>query len=117
MKQVLSLKLWRCRIKECLLSEEHSSSAGVLGCMLPAQEEPFKSSFFFFSSELSGYSVDRLLYLMIKHKGCAMCYSQEASELKQCARKLWVLLAGQALIPCLQKLYSPQLRPNGGRAS
>lgn len=35
-----------------------------------------------FFSELSLCSVDRLLSLMVKHIGCAMCYSQEASELK-----------------------------------
>lgn len=63
-----------------MVSEERSSNAGVLGCMLPAEEDPFKSFFFF--PELSEYSVDRLLSLMIKHKGCAMCYSHEASELK-----------------------------------
>lgn len=67
----------RRSIKWCLLSEEHSSNAGVLGCMLAA-EDPFASIFL----ELSLCSVNRLLSLMIKHIGCAMCYSQEASEIK-----------------------------------
>ena len=76
---MLSFKLWRCWIKRRLLSEEHSSNAGVLGCMLPAEEDPFKSTF----SELLVYGFDRLLSLMIEHKGCPMGYSQGASELKR----------------------------------
>lgn len=72
---MLSLKLWRRWIKRCLLSEERSSNAGVLGCMLPA-EDPFKSIF----SELSAYSVDRLLSLMIKHKVCGTAKMLQSSN-------------------------------------
>lgn len=77
-KQVFSLKLWRCWIKACLLSEELTSNAGVLRCMLPMEEGPSNLSF----SRVVSIQCDRLLSLMIKQKGCAMCYSYEGSELK-----------------------------------
>lgn len=104
----LSLKLWGCWIKWCLLSEEGSSNAGALGCMLPAEDDPFKSVF----SELPVYCVDRLLSLKIRHKGCAMCYSWGALELQlhvlESSRCCWLSSDPK---PAGTSFFSPQHRP------